>query len=445
MPHSFFPTKRQQPSGFSLPASLRLTHALLAICLAGSFGTASLALAQTGPEKANASSETSNESSNESSKPPIKVITAKEFNLSDTEMNRMLDGVQVRARKRNMSPQELEKFYEKLITEQPTNAKELANFADFMEDIRKNYPRAEELYEQALALAPQDADILGEFAVFLSDIRENHARAEQMFERAITADPKNARNLGSFARFMKKIRKNPDRAEKLYERAVAADPHSAKQLSSFATFLETTRNDNARAEKLYEQALVAGPTYFANLANFAMFMQNVRKNYPRAEKLFQQALAVDPADADNLNNFAIFTATIRKDNDAADKLFERALAAEPGHNASIVNWAQIKLLKGDQAGGKAMLERLFATKGISDGAALEAWFYRLIHFPADYPQAKNELLALLKAGVRDQGWDFSGNIALAEKNQHPNLALVKAMEQVILDNAKLETLTPYLN
>ena len=61
--------------------------------------------------------------------------------------------------------------------------------------------RAEQMYERAIAADPTDARILGNYANFLTDVRRDHDRAEQMYERAIAADPAHANNLGNYAGF----------------------------------------------------------------------------------------------------------------------------------------------------------------------------------------------------------------------------------------------------
>ena len=40
-------------------------------------------------------------------------------------------------------------------------------------------------------------------------------------------------------------------------------------------------------------------------------------------------------------------------------------------------------------------------------------------------------MALLETGARSEGWDFSGNIAQAEKDGHPNIALLRTLADTI--------------
>ena len=72
---------------------------------------------------------------------------------------------------------------------------------------------------------PDKVDSLADYANFLRNIRRDYARAEEMFERAITADSTNVINLGNYANFLRNVRRDYDRAEEMYERAITADPN----------------------------------------------------------------------------------------------------------------------------------------------------------------------------------------------------------------------------
>ena len=70
----------------------------------------------------------------------------------------------------------------------PAKASRLADYARFLEDVRRDYDRAEEMYERAIKADPTNADILGDYADFLEGFRRDYDRAEAMYERAIEAD-----------------------------------------------------------------------------------------------------------------------------------------------------------------------------------------------------------------------------------------------------------------
>ena len=332
-----------------------------------------------------------------------------------------------------------ETLYQQAIDADPTDAHLLGNFAYFMHYTRKDYDRAELLYEQSLAADPNHARNLGNFAVFMKNVRKDYDRAELLYEQSLAADPTNAHWLGNFAYFIHYTRKDYDRAELLYEQAVAADPNHARNLGNFANFMHT-RKDYDRAELLYAQAIEADPTNARNLGNFAVFMENVRKDYDRAEVLYEQSIAADPNHARNLGSFAIFLHLYRKDYLQARQLYHRALAIEPNETNNMGNLAQLYLLEGDKNQAKALIEQAFVLNPESIALKLELWFYRFAHFPEDYPQAVTEIMTLLETGERDEGWDFSGNIAQAEKDGHPNVALLQALADVITGKAELDSL-----
>ena len=333
-----------------------------------------------------------------------------------------------------------ESLYAQAIAADPRDAHWLGNFAVFMESIRKDYDRTELLYEQAIAADPNHANNLGNFAVFMETLRKDYDRAEVLYEQSLAADPTYAHNLGDFAVFMQTLRKDYDRAELLYAQSLAADPTHAHNLGNFAAFMETLRKDYDRAELLYAQAITADPTNARNLGNFADFVEKIRKDYDRAELLYAQAVAADPTDARNLGNFAVFMQTIRKDYLQAKQLYHRALAIEPNETNIMANLAQLYLLEGDKTQGKALIEQAFALNPEDIALKLELWFYRFAHFPEDYPQAQIEIRALLETGERSEGWDFSVNIAQAEKDGHPNVALLQALADVISGKAELDSL-----
>ncbi len=275
----------------------------------------------------------------------------------------------------------------------------------------------------------------------LFDLEKKYTgKIEKKFQEDIAKNPKDSNKLFEFAVFMETIRKDYNRAEQLYQQAIAVDPKNAKILGRFAVFMETIRKDSDRAEKLFQQAIAADPKNAKILGNFAIFMKNIRKDYNRAEKLYQQAIAADSKNARNLGNFAIFMQTIRKDYNRAEQLYQQAIAANPKDANSLANFAQLKLIKGDYKNGRALIDRAFAANPEEPALKLELWFYRLAHFPKEYPQAQKEIVSILKTGERDEGWDFSGNIAQAKKDGHANVPLLQAFSDVILNKAKFETL-----
>ena len=58
------------------------------------------------------------------------------------------------------------------------------------------------MYDRAIDADPTNARNLGNYANFLTDVRHDHDRAQAMYDRAIDADPTNARNLGNYSQLL---------------------------------------------------------------------------------------------------------------------------------------------------------------------------------------------------------------------------------------------------
>lgn len=50
----------------------------------------------------------------------------------------------------------------------------------------------------------------------------------------------------------------------------------------------------------------------------------------------------------------------------------------------------------------------------------ESWFYRSAHYPEWRGQAKQQIEALLKKGIRSPHWDFSANIERSVQDGYPD-------------------------
>ena len=61
----------------------------------------------------------------------------------------------------------------------------MTNYANFLTQIKKDYPQAEKHYLKALELAPDDADDNGNYAVFLTQIKKDYPQAEKHHLKAL--------------------------------------------------------------------------------------------------------------------------------------------------------------------------------------------------------------------------------------------------------------------
>ena len=72
---------------------------------------------------------------------------------------------------------------------------------------------------------PARASSFFDYARFLQNVRRDYDRAEEMWQRAIEANPNHARILGGYADFLENVRRDYDRAEEMYRRATRTDPN----------------------------------------------------------------------------------------------------------------------------------------------------------------------------------------------------------------------------
>ena len=222
-----------------------------------------------------------------------------------------------------------EEYYQRAIEANPKHANTLGNYANFLCDQRQDYDKAEEYYQRAIEADPKDVDHLGNYATFLNLQRQDYDKAEEYYQRAIEADPKDANNLGNYATFLWKQRQDYDKAEEYYQRAIEADPKHANNLGNYANFLNLQRQDYDKAEEYYRLAIEADPKNARNLGNYANFLYEQRQDYDKAEKYYQRAIKADPKRANNLGNYANFLCDQRQDYDKAGEYYRRAIEADP--------------------------------------------------------------------------------------------------------------------
>ena len=70
---------------------------------------------------------------------------------------------------------------------------------------QKDPAEAERIYRLGISQLPTSAPLVGNFALFLKNIRKNHDEAERLFRRALELDPNHANNTANFACFLLKM------------------------------------------------------------------------------------------------------------------------------------------------------------------------------------------------------------------------------------------------
>ena len=96
-----------------------------------------------------------------------------------------------------------EQRYAMAVSEEPSNALLLANFAQFLYLVQRDHDRAEHYFKRAVrAEQPADAETLGWYATFLWKARNDLAAAEETFQEAIAAEPSNGHHAAAYAHFL---------------------------------------------------------------------------------------------------------------------------------------------------------------------------------------------------------------------------------------------------
>ncbi|KAG2669974.1 hypothetical protein I3843_14G061500 [Carya illinoinensis] len=78
----------------------------------------------------------------------------------------------------------------------------LANFAQFLYLVARDYDRAEEYFRKAVGTEPPDAEAHSKYANFLWKVKKDLWAAEERFLEAISADPSNPYHAANYANFL---------------------------------------------------------------------------------------------------------------------------------------------------------------------------------------------------------------------------------------------------
>ncbi|XP_051119396.1 uncharacterized protein LOC127243431 [Andrographis paniculata] len=93
-------------------------------------------------------------------------------------------------------------YYEAMIAANPGNALLLANYAQFLKQVKKDYVKAEEYYGRAILANPGDGSVLSNYADLIWLTQKDSIRAEAYFDQAVHTDPNDCYVLASYARFL---------------------------------------------------------------------------------------------------------------------------------------------------------------------------------------------------------------------------------------------------
>ncbi|KAJ0746250.1 putative tetratricopeptide-like helical domain superfamily [Helianthus annuus] len=111
------------------------------------------------------------------------------------------------------------------------------------EDVT-GYFKTELLYQTGLSQEPDNPLLLANYAQFLYLVARDYDRAEDYFKRAYTVEPKDAEALNKYASFLWQVRKDLWAAEETYLEAISADPNNSFYAANYAHFLWSTGGED---------------------------------------------------------------------------------------------------------------------------------------------------------------------------------------------------------
>ena len=163
----------------------------------------------------------------------------------------------------------------------------------------------------------------------------------------------------------------------------------------------------------------------------------------KREAVYAAAIRALPESKELLNSYALFINEVRKDCDRAEEYYRKALERDPEHANNLGNYSSLLFVTGRQSEALETLRRSEAAAGDNDVLRVELLFYRIADDPESWPARPNHLSALLSGGARSVGWSLLKNIERADKDCHPNPALLRALAKVIDEQSPLSSLDEF--
>lgn len=93
-------------------------------------------------------------------------------------------------------------YYEQMLKSDPTNALLLRNYGKYLQEVEKDFVKAEECYGRAILACPEDGDVLSLYGKLIWETQRDESRAKSYFDQSVTASPNDCTVLGSYAHFM---------------------------------------------------------------------------------------------------------------------------------------------------------------------------------------------------------------------------------------------------
>ncbi|XP_022771339.1 uncharacterized protein LOC111314344 [Durio zibethinus] len=97
---------------------------------------------------------------------------------------------------------EVEKYYKRMVEENPGNSLFLGNYAQFLYQSKRDLVEAEEFYFRAILADPKDGKTLSQYAKLVWELHHDEERASSYFERAVQASPRDSHVHAVYASFL---------------------------------------------------------------------------------------------------------------------------------------------------------------------------------------------------------------------------------------------------
>lgn len=96
----------------------------------------------------------------------------------------------------------IEEHYQRTLEENPANSLILGNYAQFLYETKRDYPKAEEYYARAILAQPDEGEILAQYAKLIWELHRDEERANAYFEQAVQAAPTDSHVHAAYASFL---------------------------------------------------------------------------------------------------------------------------------------------------------------------------------------------------------------------------------------------------
>ncbi len=295
-----------------------------------------------------------------------------------------------------------------------------AKFTSFLQFEKKDFSKLEEYYMKALTSALEDVNLNGNFATFLTLQKKEYILAEKFYLKALAISPENAKNIGNYANFLISVKRDYVQAEEYYLKALSIAPEDVNLNINYANCLIRMNKDIDKAEEHFLKALANVPENINAFLHYATFLKDKKKDFINAEIFYKRGLDIDPTNYEINGGYAIFLGDIKKDNINAEKHHRIALEKENDNAIINANYASFLFGLNQVDNGKVYFEKAWhLNNNVRNDLLIELWFYKYAHFVDSREESENEILQLLKEGVRSIDWNFEQNINVAIENGHP--------------------------